>query len=287
MIHEEDIRCIRRQRELPWGTREPAPGWTVGTGRRGRPASWPSGAQAWAWNEADRYGLCFVNPLDAPGHSYHEVYVVDDIARLLISVGTRQPVRVMGLYRAPTALKPVEVLAAITWGIAVEPAVRDVVAFKVLESYGMVAYPESTMLWRTLGVPRRHMPPATCGCGGRRRTHGAVPGARCTCGYHAAYSPWELASSMSTVSVGMLVVQAVGRTAWHRNAWRAARYDVHAAVVPLDWQAPCDWQDDVPIVRAELPDIPLRAWEIAQEVRATRALEGFDFDDNGGSSGAP
>jgi hypothetical protein len=46
-------------------------------------------------------------------------------------------------------------------------------------------------------------------------------------------------------------------------------------VVGLDWEPPEgeDWDPEIPVVRAELPDVPLRAWEVAREVAAMEALE--------------
>jgi hypothetical protein len=110
------------------------------------------------------------------------------------------------------------------------------------------------------------MPPARCS------HHEHPPGPDCCCGYHAAYDPWELASQF-TCPAGLLVVQAAGPTFWHANAWRASAYVTHAAIVNLEWSWPDEWDDEVPVVRAEWADIPLRAWEIAEEVRLWNRLD--------------
>lgn len=139
------------------------------------------------------------------------------------------------------------------------------VAYKVMWSYGVVDASGRDWMW-----PRRLMGPATCADPVRRCPN--PPARRCSCGYHAAYLVSELANQYRD-SLGILVVTPVGKTAWHENAWRSQYYQTHAVVVPLDWEIPEDWDPQVPVVRARIPLIPHRAYQVAREVRAMIALD--------------
>lgn len=139
------------------------------------------------------------------------------------------------------------------------------VAYKVMWDDGVVDVREPG--WTGWTWPRRLMGPATCADPVRRCPNPPMPS--CACGFHAAYRVSELAAEYRDAR-GILVVSPVGRTCWHENAWRAAGYQVHAAVVPLDWQVPDEWDHEVPIVRARTPLVPYRAYQVAREVRAMR-----------------
>lgn len=154
------------------------------------------------------------------------------------------------------------------YATSVEEQLLLPVAYKVLwasSGGGVIGSDGRGWMW-----PRRLMGPAQCGRVGV--THRA-PDQFCECGFHAAYSVADLASSYGAAG-GILVVTPVGKTMWHENAWRAAGYQVHAAVVPLDWPVPDEWDHEIPIVRARTPLIPYRAYQVAREVWAMIALEG-------------
>lgn len=146
---------------------------------------------------------------------------------------------------------------------------QDPVGYKALrlnERVGAgVLDPDGFYTW-----PKRIMSPAKCLVKLSTTTCSLPPGLKCTCGFHAARSVVELSLHYAA---GVLVVTPIGRTVWHDNAWRAAGYQVHAAVVPLDWPVPDEWDHEVPIVRARTPLIPYRAYQVAREVRAMVTLE--------------
>lgn len=157
------------------------------------------------------------------------------------------------------------------YATSVEEQLLLPVAYKALwVSGGGVVGPDGRgWMW-----PRRLMGPAQCGRIGV--THRS-PDQFCECGFHAAYSIAELASNYGAAG-GILVVTPVGKTMWHENAWRAAGYQVHAAIVPLDWEVPEDWDPEVPIVRTRVPLAPYRAYEVAREVWTMLELEGEALD---------
>jgi hypothetical protein len=93
----------------------------------------------------------------------------------------------------------------------------------------------------------------------------------CSCGYHAALQASELCLHLNCA--GVAVVTPIGRTIWHRNAWRAERYQIHAAVVGLDQEIPDEWDPEIPVVRARRELIPYRAFRIGREVAALIELE--------------
>lgn len=142
------------------------------------------------------------------------------------------------------------------------------VAYKAMWlGFGGVYGPDGkTWVW-----PSRFMGPAQCDTISPSHSEPA-PVIECECGFHAAFSVSELAAEYRDAG-GILVVTPVGRTFWHDNAWRAEGYQVHAAVVPLDWEVPEDWDPEVPVIRARTPLIPYRAYQAAREVRAMIALE--------------
>lgn len=138
------------------------------------------------------------------------------------------------------------------------------VAYKVMWDAGVVDASGREWTW-----PRRLMGPATCATSIRRCPNPPMPS--CACGFHAAYLVSELAAEYRCAPA-VLVVTPAGKTVWHENAWRSQYYQTHAAVVPLDWEIPDDW-DEIPVVRARAPLIPYRAYQVAREVRAMIALD--------------
>lgn len=105
--------------------------------------------------------------------------------------------------------------------------------------------------------------------------HGAPPERRCTCGFHIAATPWEAAPFAEAVPYRTLVVAPWGRTVLHHDEHgaggaRAEHYDVLAAVAPLDAPAKDQEIADPRFTRAR--NCALRAWEIAQEILAARAI---------------
>jgi hypothetical protein len=107
--------------------------------------------------------------------------------------------------------------------------------------------------------------------------HGAPPERRCTCGFHIAATPWEVAVFARTLGYRTLVVAPWGRTVLHQDASgtggaRAEHYDVLAVVAPLDMPTKGQEIADPRFARAR--NCALRAWEIAQEILAFRAIGG-------------
>jgi hypothetical protein len=104
---------------------------------------------------------------------------------------------------------------------------------------------------------------AQCECAYGPRLHRAVPSSHGTCGFYGALSPFDVTPYIEWGRPFIAVCAPFGRVVLHTRVWRAERYDVAAIVVPLDTDVP---PDDPRIVRAR--NLPLRAWEIANELLA-------------------
>jgi hypothetical protein len=94
------------------------------------------------------------------------------------------------------------------------------------------------------------------------------PGWDCACGFHVSVSAWAAAEYARTAAEQhVLVVAPFGRVIEHEVGERCEHYDVLAAVYPLDVPAP----DDPRVIRAR--NVPLRAWEVAQELLVASRVE--------------
>jgi hypothetical protein len=173
-------------------------------------------------------------------------------------------------------------LAAVRTGyVVLEPAWQSPVGFKVVYRQatcsGETLYParfqDPVGVMTSVGLhgeramvfPARPMPAASCIVDAHVHQ---PPIASCSCGYHAARSVLDLAHNFEDAPAiwGVLVVTPLGRTLWHRNAWRAQSYWPVAAVTTLDAEVPPGWPGEIPVVRAAW--VPGRAIEIARELEA-------------------
>jgi hypothetical protein len=110
-------------------------------------------------------------------------------------------------------------------------------------------------------APWRWSPDITARCECYEQRCPVVPGDRC--GFYGAARPHDVRLYLNKDLPTLLVCAPLGRVVVHEEGWRAERYDVLAIVVPLDMPIPVE---DPRIVRAR--NLPLRAWEIAQELEA-------------------
>jgi hypothetical protein len=187
------------------------------------------------------------------------------------AVGVRT--RFSNLRRArPTVLRAI---AAVQQGAIVPHEETSAVGYKLLFRHtGMGGLPCVMYVYETGDVlpdlPRRESPPAGCYVTSHQ---GPSPVKTCGCGYHAAYGVVELMANCRAVArtlAGVLIVTPLGRTLWHRNAWRAERYWVAAAVLPKGARVPRGWDPQIPVVLSDW--VPGTAHDIARELRAERAL---------------
>ncbi|MEM0444185.1 MAG: hypothetical protein QXJ73_08535 [Candidatus Caldarchaeum sp.] len=149
----------------------------------------------------------------------------------------------------------------------------DPVGFKALYNTGVMTEllredPRVEFLIPRFEYPSRIVGPATCF---KKRKRHNPPEVRCRCGFHAARSVVELTWWLEILPperpVGLMVVTPVGRTIWHSNAWRAESYQVHAAIVPNEWDVPEGWNKEVPVVKTDMGLVPWKAYQIAEEVK--------------------
>lgn len=188
-----------------------------------------------------------------------EVVIITDSAHVCESSGEWATFSTWpALPEADPAWKAASMYTALQ--VAVQENPLFPVAYKILWDRGIVGSDGRDWAW-----PSRLMGPAQC-YPPRHEKHRA-PDTSCECGFHAAYYVSELSRTYGdVVGMGVLVVTPVGVTVWHENAWRAQYYQVHAAVVPLDWEIPDNWDPEVPVIRARTPLVPYRAYEVGQEV---------------------
>lgn len=146
------------------------------------------------------------------------------------------------------------------WEHGIHEVVCDPIGFKaMLRDQGTgaegVRHPDGR-----IAPPQRFMEGARCDTNAHE-----APSRGCFCGFHAARLPSRLALWYPHAT-GILVVSPVGWTVWHRDGWRSAGYEVHAAVAPRGWQIPDGWDPAIPIIPAERPLILSKAHEVAREI---------------------